>query len=495
MIERPRESLEHLQTLGIRGRVQALRGPVVLVAALPAPVGAQVAISTARGERPGEVVGFEGSLARVLAGGSLEGVAPGAPVRLAASRASVPVGEAMLGRLLDADGRARDGGQQPMCRHRAWLDGGPVSADERPGSAEAFTSGVRAFDALLPLARGQRVAVFSPAGAGKSTLLEMLARSCEADVVVAALIGERGREVRQFHARCLADERAPGTVVFAAASDEPAARRLRAARAAVATAEFFRDRGAGVLLVMDSLSRLTAARREVDIAAGELPAASGWTAGSLSMIPELLERCGARGTGAITAVFSVLAEAPDVCDALGEAVRAAADGHVWLSPQSATAGEYPAIDLVHSVSRLAGDIVEPDHARGLEWVRSLAARHGRVADLVEIGAYRGGEQQTDLAVAAMPWVRQFLRQGRDESAPRRATLEGFAELIARIEAAANRPERLLEASEDGLANDRRTAAGAVPVKTQEAGPVRASRPRMLPAVSLDETGIGAGSEP
>jgi FliI/YscN family ATPase len=415
------------------GRVEKVVGLLVEISGLRGAVGRELEI-----DLPGrcvtlEVIGFRDE--RLLAAplGSTAGIAPGARVRLRTSEASAEVGDALLGRVIDAFGRPMDDGPAPRISGRAPLHAAPPQPFARRPIEEPLPTGVRAIDALLAFGEGQRIGLFAGTGVGKSTLLGMLCRHAQADVIVAALIGERGREVGDFVRHAIGPEGMPRCVVVAATSDAPPLVRVRGALRATAIAEHFRAQGKRVLLVMDSVTRFAMALREASLAAGEPPLTKGYTPTVFAALPPLLERAGRdSGPGSITAVYTVLVEGDDMNDPIADTVRGILDGHVVLSRKLADRGHHPAIDVLRSVSRVAREISTAEHTSAATRLRELIAAHEEAADLMQIGAYvAGSDPRVDAARALQPAIQALLRQSPDEATPR-------AETIARLRAIAER---------------------------------------------------------
>lgn len=326
-----------------------------------------------------------------------------------------PVGEGLVGRVLDGLGRPLDG--QPLPRFLRWVpaDSSPPPALERPPIRRPLASGVRAVDAFLTLGRGQRVGIFAGSGVGKSTLLGMLARGTAADVTVLALIGERGREVREFIEHDLGVKGLARSVVVASTSDHPPAMRLAAANVATAIAEGFRDEGLDVLLLFDSLTRVAMAQREIGLAAGEPPTTRGYPPSVFSLLPRLVERAGASSTGSITAIYTVLVDGDELDEPIADLARATLDGHIVLARSLANAGHYPPIDVLASVSRLAVKVAAPAHTEAARRLRALMAAYEEARDLIAIGAYvRGADARVDEAMDLRPRLEAFLRQRAEE---------------------------------------------------------------------------------
>lgn len=406
------------------GRVTQVVGVVVEAAGPSVEIGELVAIggrdpAAAPGAAPllAEAVGFRDRRVLLMPLRGTGGLAPGESVTALGRRLRVACGPGLLGRVLDGLGRPMD--DLGPVRAEAWR---PAEADPPPPLsrrpiADVLPVGVRAIDGLLSCGRGQRLGIFAGSGVGKSTLLGMLCRHTAADVSVVALIGERGREVRDFVERDLGLRALRRTVLVVATSDQPAVTRLKAALVATTVAEYFRDRGQDVLLVMDSLTRFALALREVGLASGEPPTTRGYTPSVFAALPRLLERSGRAARGSITGFYTVLVEGDDMNEPVADAVRGLLDGHVVLSRALAARGHYPAIDVLQSVSRLAGRLVGPEHAAAAERVRTILATQAEAADLVDVGAYRPGTTPAiDFALTWIGPVRAFLRQGSDQRA-------------------------------------------------------------------------------
>src|ERR687894_912720 len=389
---------------------------------------------------PAEVVGFRAGRTLLMALGDATGIGPGARVTASGRPLSVEVSDALLGRSLDGLGRPLDGlgpiaSDGAVARTRA-AQASPPDPLVRPRIHERVTLGVRALDALVPCGRGQRLGIFAGSGVGKSSLLGMIARSTSAQVNVICLVGERGREVVEFMERDLGPEGMARSVVIVATSDQPALVRLKAAFTATAIAEYFRDQGRNVMLMMDSVTRFAMAQREVGLAIGEPPATRGYTPSVFALLPKLLERSGTALRGTITGLYTVLVDGDDMNEPIADAVRSILDGHVVLSRDLAHAGHYPAIDVLASVSRLVGEVVAPEVRAAGNEVRRLMAAYREKADLIAIGAYQPGtDPLTDAAIAARDPIENFLRQAVDdpstcEEAERRLLeLAAYGELV------------------------------------------------------------------
>jgi flagellum-specific ATP synthase len=350
--------------------------------------------------------------------GTLHGVRAGATVEPLGGPLTVGLGEQLLGRVLDGLGRPVDGGPALHGLETATVDGTPPHPLRRARVDEPLALGVRALDTLVPVGRGQRLGIFAGSGVGKSSLLSMVARGSDADVCVLALVGERGREVREFLENDLGEQGRARSVVVVATSDEPALVRLRAALTATRIAEWFRDQGRHVVLMMDSVTRFAMAQREIGLSAGEPPATRGYPPSVFALLPRLLERAGTGEVGSITGLYTVLVEGDDMNEPVGDAARSILDGHVVLSRRLATAGHFPSIDVLESVSRVASAVTTPEQRAAATTLRSLLAAHREAKDLLEIGAYVAGSNPlVDRAVALEPEITGFLRQAASDAAP------------------------------------------------------------------------------
>jgi flagellum-specific ATP synthase len=409
------DQLRHLLPSYLCGSVVRTSGMTAAVADFPAPVGAIVEIDRQTGgPLAGEVIGFHDDLTLVYLLDNLQGLRRGNRVRLVKTSRWIRVGSGLLGRVINAHGQTIDGRPQPALAHRAPLDGRAPPAIARPRIDEALSTGVRAIDGMLTCGKGQRMGIFSGSGVGKSITLGMMARYTTADVNVVALVGERGREVNEFIERDLGPGLAKSVVVVAT-SDEPALARVQAAHAATAVAEFFRDAGHDVLLLMDSLTRLALAQREIGLAAGEPPTTRGFPPSVFAMLPKLLERAGRCELGSITGFYSVLVEGDDPNEPIADAVRGLLDGHAWLSRKLAARGHYPAIDVLDSTSRLMLDLAGEEHREAARAMRELLAVYRDHEDLICVGAYRRGTNpRVDLAIDLRQEIDAYLRQRVDE---------------------------------------------------------------------------------
>ena len=410
------ERVPRIETAPVCGRVVRVVGLVVESIGPRASVGEVCELRTSGGAPlPVEVVGFRDGRLLSVPLGDTAGIRPGDRIYARGGVLSLPVGERLLGRVIDGLGRPIDGLGPLQAPDEAPLKPAAINPLSRDPVTRPIGSGVRAVDALLTLGRGQRVGLFGGSGVGKSTLLGMMARGTEADVVVLGLVGERGREVRSFLEHDLGPRGLEKSVVVVSTSDSPPLLRLRAAYGATAIAEYFRSTGRNVLLMMDSITRFAMAQREVGLAAGEPPTAKGYPPSVFALLPGLLERAGnLRGSGSITAIYSVLVEGDDTNEPIADAVRGILDGHVVLSRDLAGRNHYPAIDILQSVSRTMPDVTDPTHMRKVGQVREWMAALRDSEDLVSVGAYvPGSNAKIDAALQRREAIDGFLRQPAD----------------------------------------------------------------------------------
>ena len=425
LVERARHSVRP----AVRGTVGELLGLQVTVTGLRAAVGDLLEIE----HQPpvlAEVVASNRRGLVCLPLGSLAGVSPGALVRPCGGPLQIAVGDALRGRVLDGLGRPIDGGPSLTGLTRVSVEHPAPPALSRPRITRQVGLGVRALDSLVPCGRGQRIGIMAGSGVGKSSLLSMVARGTDAEISVIALVGERGREVREFIENDLGPEGLARSVVVVATSDAPPVERVRSAFVATRIAEWFRDDGRDVVLMMDSLTRVAMAQREIGLSAGEPPATRGYPPSSFTLLPRLLERAGTSSTGSITGLYTVLVEGDDLQDPVGDTARSILDGHVVLSRRLATAGHFPAIDVLESISRVTNAVTDPTQQRDARLVRRLLAAHRDVKELVEIGAYvPGTDSDADVALALMPQIEEFLQQPMDDHDDLTDTWDRLARLV------------------------------------------------------------------
>ena len=410
------------------GRVIAVTGLSIRFALPGVRVGDVVHVKRRGEPLPCEVVGFVEGEAVAMPLGALAGVGPDDVVESTGGPFTVRASESLLGRVVDGLGRPMDGGPEVQ-GDVVLVDRDPPDALARRPVDRAIPTGVRVLDGLLTLGEGQRIGLFAGSGVGKSTLLGAVARGVEADVVVVALVGERGREVGEFLEHALGAEGRKKSVVVVATSDVAALERLRAAQVATAYAELFRDRGAKVMLLVDSVTRFARAQREVGLAAGEPPARRGYPPSVFAMLPRLLERSGQGERGSITAIYTVLVEGGDMDEPIADEVRGVLDGHVVLDRTIAARGRYPAVDVTVSLSRVMDGIVSKEHREAARKIRSMLGVFEAKRDLVTLGAYaNGSDKELDEAIAKMPKIEQLLRQNPQDRV-------AFADTVALLQAA------------------------------------------------------------
>ncbi|MBC7325112.1 MAG: flagellar protein export ATPase FliI [Moorella sp. (in: Bacteria)] len=397
------------------GKVTRVTGLTIEARGLKAAIGELCHIYN-NGSAPiaAEVVGFREEVTLLMPLGELEGISPGCRVMAAGRGHVIAVGRGLMGRVLDGLGRPLDG-VNLAGGHLQPVNNRPPSPLERRRIKEVLATGIKAIDALLTCGCGQRVGIFAGSGVGKSTLLGMIARHSTAEINVIALIGERGREVRDFIEGDLGPEGLARSVVVVATSDQPALVRIKGAFTATAIAEYFRDQGQNVLLMMDSLTRFAIAQREVGLAIGEPPTTRGYTPSVFASLPRLVERAGNSARGSITGLYTVLVEGDDMNEPVADAVRGLLDGHIVLSRKLAARNHYPAIDVLQSISRLMPEITSREQQEQAGYLRDLLAAYQEAADLIEIGAYqRGSNPRVDAALKYYEAIQAFLRQGVDE---------------------------------------------------------------------------------
>jgi flagellum-specific ATP synthase len=417
-------------TLDVCGRVKEVVGLSVEVTGPSAKVGDLCMIGEQRDAMPAEVVGFRGDSILLMPYGTLEGVGMGTLVRFTGAPLKVGIGNALMGRVIDALGNPID--DMPPPRIDGWypVEAAPPPPMTRDRITEVLPLGVRTIDGLLTVGVGQRMGIFAGAGVGKSTLLGMMAKYAGCDVSVITLVGERGREVRDFIERDLGEDGLKRSVLIIATSDQPALLRVKAAMVGTAIAEFFRDQGKRVLLLMDSLTRFSMAQREVGMATGEPPVSRGYPPSVFSLMPRLLERSGNSDVGSITGLYTVLVEGDDMNEPIADTARSILDGHIILSRKLAAANHYPPIDVLSSVSRVMPDIVSQAQYDLAGQVKNMMSTYSDAEDLINIGAYKAGANpEIDLSIKLRPAIQRFLRQDFRESAEYNETVAAL-EIVA-----------------------------------------------------------------
>lgn len=411
------EQIQSIMPQALVGSVARTEGMTVSAVDFPAPVGALCRIRANDGQSIlAEVIGFRDNITLLYSYAELTGIRRGCRVEMVRTVPWLRVGDELLGRVVDGFGRVMDDRPAPFLPDRTRFDNKPPDPCRRPRIDAAITTGVRAIDGFLTCGRGQRIGIFAGSGVGKSVTLGMMARQTDADVIVIGLIGERGREVRDFIERNLDDEGKKKSVVVVSTSNEPALMRVRAASTAMAVAEYFRDRGKNVLFLLDSLTRYAHALREIGLAAGEPPTTRGYPPSVFSVLPRLIERAGRGEHGSITAFITVLVDGDDRNDPVCDAVRGLLDGHIWLSRKLSVRGHYPAIDPIESISRLMPDLCAPEHLAAARKLRRLLGVYADSEDLISVGAYRSGTNpEIDEAIARRPAIERWLCQQVNET--------------------------------------------------------------------------------
>jgi len=411
-LQRFEEQLTHTGLLRWEGKVVQACGGLVESEGPLCSVGESCEIVDPQGvASPAQIVGFRGSTVLSMPLAETHGIRYGDRIVAWGSYPSVPVGEEMIGRVVNAEGRPIDGLNDFRAQERRRVDAPSPTPMSREPIREAMGCGVRAIDAFMTVGRGQRMGIFGGSGVGKSTLIGMMARGSAADLTVVALIGERGREVREFLEDALGDEGRARTIVVVSTSDQSPLLRLRAAQTATAIAEHFCEEGKDVLLVLDSLTRYAMAQREVGLAAGEPPASKGYTPSVFRMLAQLVERTGNMGKGSITAFYSVLMEGDDTMDPIVDSVRSLLDGHIMLDRRLTSQGHFPAINVLESLSRLMPAVTSKEHMQAAYALRRSMATYARNEDLVRIGAYQKGvDKELDEAIDRAPQINEYLQQ-------------------------------------------------------------------------------------
>ncbi|BBO24223.1 MAG: ATP synthase [Chthonomonadaceae bacterium] len=424
------ERIHQAPNLSVSGRVTQVVGLVIESNGPNARIGDSCWIETGSEVVQAEVVGFRGDRVLMMPLGDLAGARAGSIAHATGHCVSVPVGPSLMGRVLDGLGQPADGGPALETNRRIPVHNSAPNPMSRAMIQRPVATGVRAIDAMLTIGEGQRVGIFAGSGVGKSTLLGMIARGTSADVNVIALIGERGRELREFIENDLGPEGLARSVLVCATSDECAMVRVKAAYTATAIAEYFRDQGLSVMLMMDSVTRFAMAQREIGLAIGEPPSTKGYTPSVFAALPKLMERAGTNSKGAITGLYTVLVEGDDASEPISDAARSILDGHIMLSRSLAAKGHYPPIDLPHSLSRVMPMVAGDDHVETARKLRELIAAYGEVEDLVAIGAYKeGAKPLADRALKRWDKINGFLRQNRNEMTPLDAAIEGLKGVV------------------------------------------------------------------
>lgn len=411
------QTLDEVEIHPIEGKVSQIIGLVVEASGLKGSLGELCSIETIDGKKIGaEIVGFKGNKVLLMPFKEPIGIAPGSRVSLSSKPMTVKVGPELLGRILDGMGNPIDGKGPVKTEHLQPVYNTPPHPLERQRITDVMETGIRSIDGLLTLGRGQRVGIFAGSGVGKSVSLGMISRYTKAEVNVIALIGERGREVREFIERDLGEEGLKRSVVIIVTSDQAAMVRVKGALIATAIAEYFRDCEKDVMFMMDSLTRVAMAQREIGLAVGEPPTTKGYTPSVFSLIPRLLERAGTGKVGSITGLYTVLVEGDDMDDPISDTSRSVLDGHIVLSREIASSGHYPAVDVLESVSRLFTEVASDSHIQKRREIVEMLADYRESQDLISIGAYQeGSNPKVDKAIKYHDKINAFLRQGMNES--------------------------------------------------------------------------------
>ncbi len=427
-----KNAIEHVQDIRSCGIVKQVigmvlegKGPAVAVGGM-----CKVELKSGKPSIDAEVVGFKDNHILLMPLGEMRGIEPGAKIWVSEESARVAVGPNLLGRILDGLGNPIDN-KPPISAQTFYpLYAEPLNPMKRPRIDTPIDVGIRAINACITLGKGQRIGIMAGSGVGKSTLLGMIARHTAADVSVIALIGERGRELRDFIERDLGPEGLRRSVVVVATSDQPPLVRLRGAYLATAIAEYFRDQGKDVILMMDSVTRFAMAYREVGLSIGEPPTSRGYTPSVFAQLPRLLERAGRNERGSITGIYTVLVEGDDMNEPIADAIRSIVDGHIVLRRELAHEGHYPAIDILSSVSRVIRDIAKPGQLQAYQKLVKVLSTYKRAEDLINIGAYtKGSNPDIDYAIEKIDKVKEFLRQDVDEASPLDVSISRLIELF------------------------------------------------------------------
>jgi len=411
--EKYQRALRETSTIVNKGKVDKIIGLVIESTGPISNIGDVCIIYSTKGKKSikAEVVGFKGDSVLLMPFEDISGIGPGSIVESTGDVLRIPVGDALIGRIIDGFGLPIDGGEDFKGMPSYCVANEPSNPLSRPRINKRINFGVKAIDGLMTCGQGQRLGIFSGSGVGKSTLMGMIARDIESDVNVIALVGERGREVRDFIEKDLGPEGMKRSVLVVATSDQPAMMRLKCALVATTIAEYFKDRGKNVFLIMDSLTRFAMAQREIGLAIGEPPVARGYTPSIYAMLPKLLERSGNFEKGSITGIYTVLVEGDDTDEPISDTVRGIIDGHIVLSRSIAMRNHYPAIDVLASISRLMNEIVSEEHMLLASKIRNVLSIYYENFDLISIGAYKSGtNQELDYAVANIDKINTFLKQ-------------------------------------------------------------------------------------
>lgn len=428
-IAKYKAAIDAVKPVDYLGHISQIVGLTIQSKGPQVSIGEICKIQTPDREVETEVVGFKDSHVLLMPLSDMQGIGPGQLVYATGEILSVKVGPQLMGRALTGLGKPMDGKPELESDELYPVQNDPPSPLSRKRIREPLSMGVKVIDGLLTIGKGQRVGIFAGSGVGKSTLLGMIARNTKADINVIALIGERGREVKEFIEKDLKEEGLARSVVITATSDQPALVRVKAAFLATAIAEYFRDQGRDVMLMMDSLTRFSMAQREIGLATGEPPVSRGYTPSVFSMMPKLLERAGNSDKGSITGLYTVLVDGDDLTEPITDTARGILDGHIVLSRKIANKNHYPAIDVLASISRVMGDVTTMEHRQTAGHIKGLLATYKEAEDLINIGAYvKGSNKDIDLAVSKIDKINQFLRQRTEENISFEDTIKMMEEI-------------------------------------------------------------------
>lgn len=431
------ETMIHPHKTSVAGRLVRVVGLTLEAVGVKAPVGSQCLVETSQGDLIAEVVGFEQEKTYLMPEESLQGVLPGARVVPLATKAKLPFSMELLGRVIDGVGKPIDGKGPIKNLDTYQYSGKPINPLSRRAITEPLDVGVRSINSFLTVGTGQRMGLFAGSGVGKSVLLGMMTKGTTADVIVVGLIGERGREVKEFIEEILGEEGIKRSVVVAAPADNSPLMRLKGCETAVQISEYFRDKGLNVLLLIDSITRYAQAQREIALAVGEPPATKGYPPSVFSKLPQLVERAGngGEGQGSITAFFTVLTEGDDLQDPIADASRAILDGHIVLSRELADSGHYPAVDIEASISRVMPMVTGPEHQQLAQQLKQVYSLYQQNKDLISIGAYsKGSDPRIDQSITLLPVINFFLQQKISEVIPYEQSLSQLQEIISAAQA-------------------------------------------------------------
>jgi flagellum-specific ATP synthase len=437
------EKLIHPHSVSVAGRLVRVVGLTLEAVGVKAPVGSQCLVETSQGDLIAEIVGFSQDITFLMPEQSLQGVLPGARVVPLSTKVRLPLSMDLLGRVIDGVGQPLDGKGPIQASENYQYDSKPINPLSRRAITEPLDVGVRSINSFLTVGVGQRMGLFAGSGVGKSVLLGMMTRGTNADVIVVGLIGERGREVKEFIEEILGEEGRARSVVVAAPADNSPLMRLKGCETAVQISEYFRDQGLKVLLLIDSITRYAQAQREIALAVGEPPATKGYPPSVFSKLPQLVERAGngGEGQGSITAFYTVLTEGDDLQDPIADASRAILDGHIVLSRELADSGHYPAVDIESSISRVMPMVTSPEHQELARALKQMYALYQQNKDLIAIGAYtKGNDPRIDQAINVLPVINFFLQQQINEVIPYEQSIAQLQEIIAAAHAANNQQQ-------------------------------------------------------